>query len=120
MTVFRERITVAMERYRHVVVPEGSFTLGAVVDAVMGIHDEETARAFYEGYVAYEAHIPSRHTPEELVRSNIGWCFGEGMEPQDKAMWIRVCGASHPVFGQADVTFKEAFARGIRMGKEAP
>ena len=117
MSVFRDYITEAMKPYQDEQIPEGDFTIGALVHAVMAIHDEEIARAFYKGHVLWLRNSYPQPDPEATVRSNIGWCFGEGMPSKDKAMWIRVCNASHPVFGQADITDEEAFRAGTTLAQ---
>ena len=87
---------------------EGQHTTGDFILVTMRIKEEATAREYFEGYVEWlrfwrETHPQDagRFTVEQTAKANIGWCFGEGMEPEISAMWVRVCGASHPVFGTA-------------------
>lgn len=114
---FRERITKAMENYTNIAVPEGDHTVGALISAVMEIDDEAEAQEFWRGYVDYITIAYPERPSEPVCRSNIGWCFGEGMSNERKEMWIKVSGASHPVFGQMKPTTEEAFQAGIEAGK---
>lgn len=95
---------------------ESEHTLGAFVHAVMAIHNEAVAKDFWQGYIQWMGNTYPETDAQNVCRSNIGWCFGEGMPEKDRAMWIRVCDASHPVFGQAKVTPKQAFAAGLELG----
>jgi len=94
-------------------------TVGEFVSAVCSIHDKEEALAFVESYRAYLiAHPPENGAdPADLIMFNIGWCFGEGMRPQDRLMWHGVCGARHPVFGMETPSFKDALMTGVSMGQ---
>ena len=117
MITFRDRITQEMRRYQHVPISEGDFTIGALVGAARKVHDDKEALAFWQGYLRWMRNAYPDSDAASVCRSNIGWCFGEGMPTQDKDMWVRVCNASHPVFGQASVTPEQAFAAGIAQGK---
>lgn len=99
-------------------------TIGDFTRAVMAIASDQDARLFYDGYLRYLDLLPAekrsqRYTPEEVAKGNIGWCFGEGMAPERIAMWVKACGAAHPVFGTFDPppTPEEAFAAGLRAGQ---
>ena len=105
---------------------DGVHTIGDLVGAILSIHDEEDATHFYRGYRAWmDAHwnedgflaSDNTNTPDQIVKSNIGWCYGEGMPQADREMWIRVSGASHPVFGQSMPSPTDAFATGQAEGK---
>lgn len=90
-------------------------TIGALVSAVMAIEEDEDARRFFEGYFLWQTeHGRDGDDPGEVVRSNIGWCFGEGMARAQVEMWQRVCGAAHPIFGSAIPTAEEAVEAGKR------
>lgn len=93
-------------------------TVGEFVNAVCSIHDEELAKAFVERYTEYlNAHPPENGArTEDLIKFNVGWCFGEGMAPEDKAMWNKICGALHPVFGLESPSFSEALVKGYEEG----
>ncbi len=121
MTTFRERIDKNMESYTHLELDEGDFTMGALVSAIMEIDDEAEAKLFYDGYVVYQTNYPGTtlgdYPAEKVVKSNIGWCFGEGMKPELRDMWVRLCGASHPVFGTTVPSPQEALEAGIRLGE---
>lgn len=116
MTIFSESIAKYMERYKHLDIPEGNYTIGAFVSAVMAIDDMVEAKEFWDGYLAHQTNTESDLDPAEVCRSNIGWCFGEGMSDDHKQMWINVSNASHPVFGTMTPTNEEAFQAGINHG----
>ena len=115
---FQERIDAQMDaHYSHVPCKDGGHTIGALIGAVLQITTEADAQEFYHGYLAHQRQFKiANHTPEQVVRMNIGWCFGEGMPPDQIAMWSRVCGASHPVFGTTLPTPEAAFAAGVAAG----
>lgn len=104
---------------------ENGMTIGELIRAVLGIDDEADAKGFYDGYLEHMNSVPEEKrqwngkTAEEVVRSNIGWCFGEGMTVTQRAMWVKVCDASHPVFGRMEIepSGAEALAKGIAVGK---
>jgi hypothetical protein len=94
-----------------------TYTVGDTYDAIFSIDNEQDARAFYEGYVQHISEQPDlKDDPVYVVQSNIGWMFGEGMSDEMRAMWIRVCDASHPVFGQTMPTIEQAFGMGQDLG----
>lgn len=116
---FRDRIEQQMERYRRLTaLPEGAFTIGAFVLAVLSIHHPEEAEDFWLGYLAYQKQKSPASDAESICRSNIGWCFAEGMSERDKAMWIDICDATHPWFGRSIVSGEEAFRLGVQKGYE--
>jgi hypothetical protein len=99
--------------------PAGKYTIGDYIGAVLAIETPEDARRFYEGNVEYLAAAPQlSDPPEKIARANLGWCFGEGMKPERVEMWIKVCDASHPVFGTTRPTPEGAFQAGLKLGKE--
>lgn len=79
-------------------------TIGDFINAVLRIDNPETAKAFFDEYVAW---IPTHFTDERVTksptgaldaaRSNIGWCYGEGMKSERVAMWRQVTGSEHPI-----------------------
>ena len=106
-------------------VREGGHTIGEFIRAVMKVDNEADARSFYSGYLEYVRNAkpdpgdpPCKLTPEQIVKSNIGWCFGEGMPDTKIAMWVKVCGASHPVFGACIPSQEEALDKGKELGKK--
>lgn len=128
MNRFEEAIQAAIKRGGHRdkdnPPKEGHHTIGELISAVFSIKTETDAKAFYEGYLEYlgnrwheDDHTHDKHTPESVAQSNIGWCFGEGMDNKYIKMWSKVCNASHPVFGTALPTPEEAFAMGEKQGK---
>ncbi len=97
---------------------EGGHTIGDFVQAVLAITDPDDACLFYEGCVSHLASQPDlTDTPEAIAKSNIGWCFGEGMGSLYVHMWREVCQATHPIFGPTQPSPEEAFAAGIEAGK---
>jgi hypothetical protein len=90
-------------------------TMGEFVAMVLRLKDPDAALQFYEQQVQQmrEQH-PEQKDPEGVVRSNIGWCFGEGMSIPCRKMWTAVVGAEHPAFGrmEQDPTPQEAFQAG--------
>src|ERR1035437_2614466 len=92
-------------------------TIGHLIGAIMSIHNQTDAQEFRESYLAWVKEHPtdSRYTPEQMVNMNIGWCFGEGMDPKDIAMW-RVLGGTHPIFGTALPTPEKVFQMGVELG----
>jgi len=95
---------------------EGGHNIGDFIRAVLKINDEDTARQFYEGEVDYLNNQPdlSPIGAEAVARANIGFCFGEGMNPEQIKMWNQVCEASHPWFGTKLPSPEEAFEVGIK------
>ena len=118
---FREHIAKAMEQYAHIKVQEGDYTIGAFISAVMEIEDETEAQEFWHGYIGYmTAYYPERPA-EPVCRSNIGWCFGEGMSSNQRDMWIKVSGASHPIFGwMQQVLIAAGIETGAALMKATP
>ena len=116
---FQERINKHMQHYAHVKVPEGDHTIGALIQSIMEIDTEEDAKEFRDGYTDYLAIKLPDEDSRTIARSNIGWGFGEGMASERVAMWVKVCEASHPVFGQVKPTQAAAFQAGIDAAKEA-
>jgi hypothetical protein len=105
----------------------GKHTIGDFVRAVLAIENVDDARRFYLGCVAHiQAQIDAgtwqsgtTANAEEGARSNIGWCYGEGMSPERCRMWVEACGAVHPVFGAGPVGADEALKVGREMGRRA-
>jgi hypothetical protein len=101
------------------------FTIGEFIRTVLGITNESDASDFYEWYLDWvnrqiaAGDWKSDYSAERGAKENIGWCFGEGMAPERIQMWIKVCGASHPIFGQSIPGPKEAFDMGVAWGEKA-
>ena len=120
MGLFRDAINQEMETYQHITVEEGDYTIGAFVSAVMKIENPSDAKDFWDGYLIHQTAASPDLDARDTCRSNIGWCFGEGMANERKQMWIEVCGASHPVFGTMTPTPEEAFQAGLDAAKATP
>ena len=92
--------------------------LGQFISNVLAIHEEPQAKQFVEEYSNWlEERFPLQ-PHKKVLQENIGWCFGEGMTQSQVDMWISVCGAYHPVFGQKIPSLHEAFQFGVELGKE--
>lgn len=98
-------------------------SLTTLINRVLSIDNATAAGAFFAEEVANArqeaaarpdlveaARAFSDADPETIVRCNIGFCFGEGMSKERRAMWREVCGASHPWFGDMveDISPEEA------------
>lgn len=120
MNKFEERIESAIKRQRdpRQELPEGVHTIGEFISAVFSVENAEDAKEFYDGYLEYLHKLPELEgDPERIARSNIGWCFGEGMASEKIRMWNEVCGASHPVFGTGIPSAEEALKAGMKIGE---
>ena len=96
-------------------------TIGEFITAVLRIKDSVAARRFFTEYVEELRKMPNApEDPVDTARSNIGWCFGEGMDLDTREIWRRECGAYHPAFGEmrTNPTFEEALQLGMRIQKE--
>ncbi len=91
-------------------------SIGDFISAVLKIDNDRDARRFYEGAIKSLERYSKVNNPKEIVNSNIGWVFGEGMSADRIMMWCRVSGAAHPVFGTTLPTPAEAFKLGLQMG----
>lgn len=98
----------------------GKHTIGDFMRAVLAIENDDDARRFYRGCVHFHAThgVDAPYTPWSVTKANIGWCYGEGMSEERRTMWIRVCDASHPVFGQSMPSMGEAFEMGRTLGSQ--
>lgn len=86
--------------------------MGDCIRAILAIDNVADASKFYEGYVESIKRCPDRESlPEYVAKSNIGWCFGEGMSAEHIAMWTEVIGNVMP-------TPEEAFAMGVEAAKK--
>ena len=127
MNKFEEAIQEAIKKRQRnpsISIPKGQHTIGELVSAVFSITNEKDALDFYKGYLLYLQNLSENQklgcfTDEQIARRNIGWCFGEGMEPSRITMWSNVCQAYHPVFGTSTPTPKEAYEAGLALGKKA-
>ncbi len=106
-------------RRKDLILPVGEHTIGEFINAVLRVETEAQAKEFYAGYLAYQSgyHPGDPKEDERVARSNIGWCFGEGMAPDRVAMWSRIVGASHPVFGSMIPSPSQAFSLGKKHAK---
>jgi len=100
-------------------------TIGQFIEAVLRIKDAKNARRFYLGAVKWGQEAEARGlkapvgmTPEEVIKLDIGWCFGEGMSPEMVQMWVEVCGARHPMFGQTLPSPIDAIEMGREVGEK--
>jgi hypothetical protein len=93
-------------------------TIGDFIRAVLSIGNKEEAAEFYQDLLQYISRQKElSDTPENIAKANIGWCFGEGMSEDRRAIWREVCGAAHPIFGSMknmEVSPEEAFEAGRR------
>jgi hypothetical protein len=95
-----------------------SHAIGEFVGAVLAIDNEADAAAFAERYLEWLRERPNgKYSPEQLLKDNIGWCFGEGMSSDRIAMWNKICGASHPVFVTQRPTVEQAIEAGFKMAE---
>ncbi len=98
-------------------------TLGEFIDEVLAIDSPLEARRFFEEYVAIleRARASLDRSAEEIARQNIGWCFGEGMPKERRAIWREACGAFHPNLGAMieDMEPEAVLAAGLEAGRRA-
>jgi hypothetical protein len=65
--------------------------IATFVNRVLTITTREEARQFWESELTrLRANHPEITDPERVLRSNIGWCFGEGMKVPQREMWVLV------------------------------
>ena len=98
-------------------IPE--FTVGDLYDAVFSVDNDEDARQFFAGYVAWlAARDDLNDDPKKIARSNIGWMFGEGMAQDRIAMWVRCTDSAHPILGTmvGQLSPEELIETGRRFG----
>lgn len=103
--------------------PWPEMTIGHLMGAIFAVADMETARDFKKSYIEWQtAHHndagPQKYTPSQIVELNIGWCFGDDMDPERIKMWSAL-GASHPIFGMTQPTPEQAFEMGVAAGQKA-
>lgn len=97
------------------------YTIGQFIRAVLAIDNPADALRFYRGEIEHHAkdeELCKKYSPPDAAKSNIGWCYGEGMITEHVQMWCDVCGASHPVFGKQIPDYAEAMNEGIAMGQK--
>ena len=95
-------------------------TVGQLISAIMRMKTALEIKEFGDGYRAYLEALPieKRAAPvDELLKQNIGWCFGEGMAPEIVRMWQEGLGAFHP-FDLAGKTQDEVLEAGMKYGAE--
>jgi hypothetical protein len=116
---FEERIRAQFDHDPFTERAPGTHTIGDFIRAVLAVEDEADARRFFDGYVAWLEAQPDRALPAlDVARANVGWCFGEGMSPERVAMWHRLTGSAHPMFGTSMPTPEQAFAAGMKAGRK--
>lgn len=95
---------------------------GKFISRVLSIKDPEAMRAFFDTEVAYmrDKH-PEIPDPAEILASNIGWCFGEGVPLATRKKWADATGAVHPGFGpeyaEREFTFEECLNAGKKLAE---
>ncbi|KAB2898884.1 MAG: hypothetical protein F9K40_10900 [Kofleriaceae bacterium] len=71
--------------------------LSTINGRILSIADEEQARRFLHDYVAFlEGEGEPHDIAVEIARSEVAWCFAEGMTRQQRAMWERVIHLGRP------------------------
>lgn len=96
-----------------------SHTVGQFISAVLAITNEAAAAEFACDYVKWLSLRGDLKSPaDEIMRSNIGYCFGEGMAEDKILMWRKVCGASHPWFGKVMPTPEECLVLGRKLAEK--
>jgi hypothetical protein len=63
---------------------------------------------YREDYGTDRWQVPG-HDPVSLMQANIGYAAGYGTM-EDRQTWQRICGAVHPIFGEAEPAAEEALA----------
>ena len=120
MNKFEEEILRSKKNENKPETMEDGYTIGQLISAIMRM---KTALEIKEFGVGYRAHLEALHTSEsaapvdEILKQNIGWCFGEGMAPEIVRMWQEGVGAFHP-FGLDVKTPDEALEAGMKYGAE--
>ena len=88
--------------------------------AILRVKTTDVAKRFYTGFIVWlgkmqeREKVKSQMTAEAVAKDNIGWCYGEGMSPDQIRMWVEVCGAHHPVFGTKIPSAEEAYKLGLK------
>src|SRR4051812_10595757 len=96
MNEFEKRIEAEIERRPSPKRGVKQHLVRDLIKAVLKIKNETDARDFFDGYMDHLKIVESSDRALSIARSNIGWCFGEGMSPDKITMWRRVCEAAHP------------------------
>jgi hypothetical protein len=73
-------------------------TFGHLMGAILAIHNAEEAKEFHTGYIKWLKENHPKVNAHKVAGTNIGWCFGEGMPYEDRAIW-RELGIVHPYLG---------------------
>ena len=89
-------------------------TMGTILDLCLKCETEEDAKLVMEAY--------KKINPEHWAE-NLGYSFGY-CGPEDRERLYKLFPVNHPVFGSGfgrgnEPTQHEAFAEGLRLGKEA-
>jgi hypothetical protein len=84
--------------------------------------DRRAMRRFYDTELAWlrENH-PEITDPDKVLRTNIGWCFGENIPLAIRKLWAAETGAEHlvagPEFAQRDFTSEELLRAGMNYAE---
>lgn len=73
-------------------------TISDFIEQVLAVESIEKARRFLDETVS-DLRARGSTDPEADARANIGWCFGEGMRDERRAMWREHFGIVHPWLG---------------------
>lgn len=97
--------------------------LGEIVDDLIAIKDQDTARLYFEDVVASSmSRGLERDLAVQQARHNLGYLMGYAPTKINCAMWEKV-GLMHPVFGSmaegVQLTPEEIFEKGKEMGRNA-
>lgn len=84
--------------------------------------NRQAMRRFYNRELAWlRKEHPEIKDPVGVLRSNIGWCFGEGLPVATRKLWAEETGAEHlmagPEFAQRDFTFEELLRSGMKYAE---
>jgi hypothetical protein len=122
MNEFEKRIQAQIERRPSPNRTVEKHLIKDLIRAILWIDEETDAKAFFEGYVAYINKTKPIGEALKVARNNIGWCFGEGMTPEQVLMWRRTCEAAHPMLRYDEdgnpPSPEESFQTGIEWGEK--
>ena len=78
--------------------------LSTINARILSIADEQQARRFLHDYVSFLEDEGEPHDiAVEIARSEVAWCFAEGMTREHRAMWERVIHLGRPHAAMAAV-----------------
>ena len=99
---------------------EDGYTIGQLISAVLRMKTALEIGEFGAGYRAHLEALPIEKCAagvDDIVQQNIGFCFGQGMAPEQVRMWQEGVGAFHP-FGLDVKTPDEVLEAGMKFGAE--